>query len=162
MNLIKWNELYDNNKRLDNIFISKYKYDNQLFEKNCLELIIEISEFINETKIFKYWSKKASNKEKMLEEYADVITMILTFYGIKNMKIKELNYNYSNKDLLDLIYDLYELALELRVFLDEKILNEIFSLVIYIGKILKFKEKEIIEAIKNKQKIIEERLNSDY
>ena len=27
MNLIKWNELYKNNKRLDEIFIDKYKSD---------------------------------------------------------------------------------------------------------------------------------------
>ena len=161
MNLIKWNELYKNNKRLDEIFIDKYKSDKQLFQKNCLELLIEIGEFVNETKVFKYWSTKSPDKEKMLDEYADVITMILTFYGIKNLELKELNKTY-NKDILELIHDLYELSLRLNIFLDEEVLEEIFNLVLYIGKILEFKENEIIDSIENKQKIIEKRLNSDY
>ena len=80
MNISKWNKLYENNKRLDKIFIDKYQSDTKLFEKNCIELLVEISEFINETKVFKYWSVKTPNKDKMLEEYADVITMILTFF----------------------------------------------------------------------------------
>ena len=97
----------------------------------------------------------------MLDEYADVITMILTFYGIKNLELKELNKTY-NKDILELIHDLYELSLRLNIFLDEEVLEEIFNLVLYIGKILEFKENEIIDSIENKQKIIEKRLNSDY
>ncbi len=162
MNIIRWNKLYDNNKRLDKIFTEKYKSDNKLFEKNCIELLIEIGEFVNETKVFKYWSIKSPNKEKMLEEYADVITMILTFYGIKNMEIKELYKFYENKEILDIIHELYSLVLELRDSFKEEILEEIFSLVLYIGKFLKFTEEEVIMAIENKQRIIEKRLNSDY
>ena len=161
MNLIKWNELYKNNKRLDEIFIDKYKSDKQLFQKNCLELLIEIGEFVNETKVFKYWSTKSPDKAKMLDEYADVITMILTFYGMKNLELKDLNKEY-NKDILELIHDLYELSLKLKINLSEEMLYEILNLVLYIGKILKFNENEIIGSIENKQKIIEKRLNSDY
>ena len=161
MNINKWNKLYENNKRLDLIFVDKYKSDKQLFEKNCIELLVEIGEFVNETKVFKYWSQKKPSKEKMLEEYADVITMILTFYGLKNIEISELDKSY-DKGIIDLIHDLYELALQLNISLDENVLKEIFNLVLYIGNYLKFKDNEIIEAIDNKQKIIEKRLNSDY
>jgi len=161
MNITKWNELYENNKRLDKIFIDKYQSDTKLFEKNCIELLVEISEFINETKVFKYWSVKTPNKDKMLEEYADVITMILTFSGLKNMKIKE-KYKSYDMNLLDIIHELYSYSLKLRDNFNESVIEEIFSLVLYIGKKLNFSENDIIEAIKNKQKIIENRLNSDY
>lgn len=40
----------------------------KLCEKNGIELLVEIRKFINETKFFKYWSIKKSNKEKMLDE----------------------------------------------------------------------------------------------
>jgi len=161
MNITKWNELYENNKRLDKIFIDKYQSDTKLFEKNCIELLVEISEFVNETKVFKYWSVKTPNKDKMLEEYADVITMILTFSGLKNMKIKE-KYKSYDMNLLDIIHELYSYSLKLRDNFNESVIEEIFSLVLYIGKKLNFSENDIIEAIKNKQKIIENRLNSDY
>ena len=161
MNITKWNELYENNKRLDKIFIDKYQSDTKLFEKNCIELLVEISEFVNETKVFKYWSVKTPNKDKMLEEYADVITMILTFSELKNMKIKE-KYKSYDMNLLDIIHELYSYSVKLRDDFNELIIEEIFSLVLDFGKKLNFSENDIIEAIKNKQKIIENRLNSDY
>ena len=162
MNLIKWNELYENNKRLDKIFIDKYKNDSKLFEKNCIELMVEISEFINETKVFKYWTIKVPNKDKMLEEYADVITMILTFYREFNLKIKEKYEEFKEKDLLILIKETYKLALEFMELHNEKDLEKLFAFILYIGKILEFNENEVLDAINNKHKIIEKRLNSDY
>ena len=66
MDLIKWNKVYYNNKKLDEIFIDRYKKDKELFDKNCIELMVEVNEFVNETKVFKYWSVKTPNKEKIL------------------------------------------------------------------------------------------------
>ena len=161
MKIIKWSEIYKENQRIDKIFVEKYKDDNKLFEKNCIELLVEIGEFINETKIFKYWSQKQPNKEKMIEEYADVITMILTFYGLKGLEIKEIP-KLENKDLLDAINELYNLASKLKNYFEEALIEEIFKYVLYIGNTLNFNENEIINAIKIKQKIIEERLNNNY
>ena len=162
MNLVKWNEVYENNKRLDKIFIEKYSSDSKLFEKNIIELIIEIGEFVQETRVFKYWSNKKPNKEKMLEEYADVITMILTFYNELNLEIKPLNYEIKEKDLLLLIKKIYSLALELADSFNESVLEKLFCYILYIGQILNFNENEVLDAINNKQKIIAFRLNSDY
>ena len=162
MNLKQWNKLYENNKRLDKIFIDKYKNDSRLFEKNCIELIVEISEFVNETKIFKYWSIQNPNKDKMLEEYADVITMILTFYRELNLEIKDLYKEIKETDILVLIKKIYKITLELIESFNEINLKRLFVYIIYIGKVLEFPEEEVLEAIDNKQKIIELRLNSDY
>lgn len=160
MNLAKLSKVYRNNIYLDNIFKEKYKNDNKLVEKNGIELLVEIGEFINETKVFKYWTSKLPNKDKMLDEYADVITMILTFYHELNMDIEELNVNTKENDLLVLFKEIYNLALK---FLDNyKDLDKLFEIVIHIGNVLEFSEDEIINAIENKQKIIKERLNSDY
>lgn len=162
MNLAKWNKLYENNKRLDEIFINKYQNDKKLFEKNAIELMVEIGEFVNETKIFKYWTIKEPNKEKILEEYADVITMILSFYGIYNLDIKKTYPQIRENDILKLIMELFHKGYLFYQQNNKEVLEEIFYYTLHIGALLKFKETEIIEAIDNKQKIIKERLNSDY
>lgn len=162
MNLIKWNKMYSNNKYLDEIFISKYKNDNKLYQKNCVELMVEIGEFVNETKVFKYWTTKFPNKDKMLEEYADVITMILSFYGIYNLEIKETYNKIEETDILKVIMELYNKSYLFYKENNKDILEEIFNYTLYLGKLLNFNEDEILNAIENKQKIIELRLNSDY
>ena len=95
-----WEDIYKENKRLDIIFMSKYKEDSKIYEKNCIELMNEISEFANETKCFKYWSIKKMNKEKALEEYADVITMSLSFFTILNVKLEIIPHT----DTIDVLY----------------------------------------------------------
>ena len=162
MNINKWNKLYENNKKLDKIFIEKYKEDNRLFEKNCIEFLVEIGEFINETKVFKYWTIKKPNKEKMLEEYADVVTMILTFYGELDLEFNEIKDDILENDIIKLIQHLYEMAPNIYHSLNENLIRHIFLVVMHIGILLDLKEEEVIDAILNKQKIIEERLNSDY
>ena len=162
MNLHKWNEIYENNKKLDLIFLKKYQDDNQLFEKNCLELMVEIGEFVNETKVFKYWTIKKSDKNKVLEEYADVITMILTFYSVYNLSIKEFYPEIKETNILKLIMELYKKTYQFYEHNNKEIIEEIFYLTLYIGKILEFNEDEIFDAIDRKQKIIEQRLNNNY
>ena len=162
MDLIKWNKVYNQNIYLDEIFIDKYKNDNQLFDKNCLELLVEIGEFVNETKVFKYWTIKKPDKEKMLEEYADIITMILSFYREHNLNIKEYPFDIKESDIIKVIMELYKKATEFYEYNGKEILEEIFYYTLYIGNLLGFKEDEILNAIENKQKIIESRLNSDY
>ncbi len=162
MNLIRWNKIYQNNRYLDEIFIKKYQNDDRLYDKNCLELMVEIGEFVNETKVFKYWTIKNPNKDEMLEEYADVITMILSFYGLYNLEIQKLDYKIDENDILKIIMELYNKAYNFYKNKDKKLLEEIFQYILYIGKLLDLKEIEILDAIEKKQKIIEERLNSNY
>ncbi len=162
MNLTRWNKIYQNNRYLDEIFIKKYQNDDRLYDKNCLELMVEIGEFVNETKVFKYWTIKNPNKDEMLEEYADVITMILSFYGLYNLEIQKLDYKIGENDILKIIMELYNKAYKFYKNKDKKLLEEIFQYILYIGKLLDLKEIEILDAIEKKQKIIEERLNSNY
>ncbi len=161
MNIEKWKTIYDNNKRLDSLFYEKYKDDKDLFIKNCIELLVEIGEFTNETKMFKYWSSKQMNREKALEEYADVLTMILTFYGELNLEIKEPKKIFNN-NVLEVIIELYQESAKLVNKFNSSLLENIFSYAMHIGNLLDFKEAEVFCAIENKQIIIENRLNMDY
>ena len=160
MNLEKWNEIYLNNKRLDKIFYEKYKNDNELYRKNVIELLVELGEFVNETKIFKYWTIKEPEKNKVLEEYADVITMSLTFMSEFNLELDNQYLHIESNDKLELINYLYsKITLLMK---KENVIKDIFGNLLYLGELLNFNEEEILEAIETKHKIIKERLESDY
>ena len=161
----KYLELYERNKKLDDIFYKKYiNTDKQLYEKNCLELIVELCELANESRCFKYWSIKKPNKELLLEEYADCILMSLYFfneYNIEQIEIVDIN---TNGDILFMFNELIRMCTLLmnRINVSDKLIKNIFSYLIYIGKLLNLNENEIIDACYKKIIKNEERLNSDY
>ena len=158
----KWNKIYENNKRLDKIFYEKYKSDEKIFRKNCLEFLTELGEFLNETKVFKYWSIKKPIKEKVLEEYADNLTICLTFFREKEITLKRRYYHTKKTDVLEIANDLYGLISFIMYHCSKDLLENIFGNLLYLGSLLGINEDEAITAIEKKHKIIEERLNSDY
>ena len=156
---MNWNDIYVKNKILDEIFYEKFKYDNKMFEKNCIELIVEIAEFANESRCFKYWAKKSINKDDVLEELADCIMMCLYFYNYLNIEEIEIrNYNFSN-DILISLNDIFKLSTLLIDNIDKENVIKIFNYLIYIGKLLNLSEEEIYNAcLKKTRKKIRRRL----
>ncbi len=158
---MNWNDVYQKNKKLDLIFEEKFKNDEKMFEKNCIELIVEIAEFTNETRCFKYWSKKKIDKEDLLEELADSIMICLYFYnylGIENIEVKNLDLV---DDILVCINNLFKLSTEVLENLTKELIEKIFNYLIYIGKMLNLTEKEILEACIMKINKQEKRLESN-
>lgn len=154
-----WNDIYIINKDLDQIFYAKFSEDNEIYEKNCIEFLVELGEFVNETKCFKYWSIKKAEYDKLLEELADVFTMLMTFYNFANEDFKVPLILKKDKNLLLLINETYYLGTKLYKELSEKLLNDILTNLLLIARLLNISEKEIIEAIEKKQFILYERLN---
>ena len=143
---MNWNEIYIKNKRLDDIFFEKFKNDEKMVEKNCIELIVEIAEFANESRCFKYWSNKSMKKEETLEELADCIMVCLYFYNYLNIdEVKIKTYDFSS-DILICLNDVFKLSTLLIDNVNEKIVIKIFSYLIYIGSLINLEEKEIYEA----------------
>ena len=153
MDLKRWNKLYENNKKLDDIFKDKYKNDNKLYEKNEIELLVEIGEFINETKFFKYWTNKKPDKNKILDEYADVITMILTFYHELDIDMKKYYLEIEETDLLVLVSEIYKLAIYFIESDLEEDLEELFKYVLYVGTIKKVDQIERAIIFDNRKTI---------
>ena len=159
---MNWNDIYIKNKRLDDIFFEKFKNDEKMFEKNCIELIVEIAEFANESRCFKYWSNKPMKKEETLEELADCIMICLYFYNYLNIdKVKIKTYDFSS-DILVCLNDIFKLSTLLIDNIDEEIVIKIFSYLIYIGSLVNLEEKEIYEACLKKIKKQEKRLEEGY
>ena len=160
MNVVKWNEIYHNNQKLDKIFYDKYQSDSKIYEKNVIEFLVELGEFVNETKVFKYWTIKKADKNKVLEEYADTITMCLTFMREFKEELDDSYLHIETIDILEVINYLYSrITLLMR---RENVIKDIFYNLLYLGNLFEFKEEEVLEAINNKHKIIKNRLESDY
>lgn len=158
----KWNLVYKENIMLDSMFDQKYSDLNDMYNKNCIELLIEFGEFINETKCFKYWTTKKPNIENVYEEAADVICMILYFYNYYNIESVKSSRMHMSNDVIYEINTLYNEMTKLLVKGNSTCTKKIFIRFIHICKLLNMSEEEIVNACYKKININRERLNSDY
>ncbi|MCQ2795554.1 MAG: dUTP diphosphatase [Bacilli bacterium] len=125
------------------------------FYSRLLALIVELGEFANETRCFKYWSfKKASPKEVVLEEYADGLHFILSLGVIVKDKktIYEIKKN-KEYNLVTAILDAYQESLKLKDNYSkkqyEKAMNSYLNLIAYLG----YTPKEVKDAYLSKLKV---------
>ena len=161
----QYNDIYNRNKKLDDIFMNKYMdAEKKYYEKNCLELIVELCELANESKCFKYWPVKKPNKELVLEEFADSLLMVFYMFNTYNIdSVSTIDVDMSD-DVLELFNILIRMCTNLmdRDNVDELFLKGIFTKLIHIGKLLELSDDEIINACYKKIIKNEERLSSDY
>ena len=157
-------EVYITESKIDDMFSSRYGdiSHGEVFNKNCIELLVELGEFINETKCFKYWSIKKPNKELILDELADVLKMLMTFLHVINEEIKEYEVNDIDCDLMTLINNTYVMATDIMNNISEELIDSMFKNVLGIAYKLELNKKEIIDAIIKKQQVVCNRLNSEY
>lgn len=64
---------------LDEVIINNFGLHNEvLINDKIISLEVELSEFANEVRFFKYWSKKEMNRKKALFEYVDALHFFLS------------------------------------------------------------------------------------
>ena len=105
-----------------NLYNQQEKLDKEIQEKHdvsysstrndrFLAFLVELGEFANATRCFKFWSYKPSeSKERLLDEFADGLHFILSIGIDLNLKIEEIeaeNVNDENKKTTDYILDTY-------------------------------------------------------
>jgi dimeric dUTPase (all-alpha-NTP-PPase superfamily) len=161
----EYNDIYNRNKKLDDIFINKYiNTENKYYEKNCLELIVELCELANESKCFKYWTIKKPDMNLVLEEFADCLLMVLYMFNTYDIdSVSTIDVDMS-LNILEEFNVLIRMCTNLmsRDNINEMFLKEIFTRLIHIGSLLELNDNDIVEACYKKIIKNEERLNSDY
>jgi len=78
---MNWDQLYKTQKELDTYIIKKQAIptEQKVFLDKILALFVELGELANETRCFKFWSKKERNeREVILEEFVDGVHFILS------------------------------------------------------------------------------------
>ena len=85
------------------------------FSRRLLSLLVELGEFANETRCFKYWSLKGpSPKEKILDEYADGLHFLLSLGIPLGVTTYKHYFKVEEKDLTSALLNVYKEAIKLR------------------------------------------------
>ncbi len=145
MNYKIFNEVYESNKELDQMFDDHF-IDPDMYKKNQLELLVEIGELANETRYFKYWSNKPIDITLVKGEYVDCIIMTLYFFNKMNISLEEKFNEVDDYDKVEIFARLYKLASEFYYNNDKDIIKEIFVTLIKLGYLIGFNNDDIIDA----------------
>ncbi|MBE6134439.1 MAG: dUTPase [Erysipelotrichaceae bacterium] len=117
------------------------------FERRVLALLVELGEFANETRCFKYWSFKApSPKEKILDEYADGLHFLLSLgipLGVSQYKHY---FHVREKDLTLALHMVYKDVCELREHYDAEHYAKAFADYLNIIPLFDYSSNEVVEA----------------
>lgn len=144
-------EIYEKEKIINSYFRKKYNYNtSEIFYKQVLELLCELSEFAYETKCFKYWkNEKQSNMDITIPEFADCLMITLYFCDLANIneiKIEDIE----GMDMVQLFIETYKLASSLSMDLEKEKLLKILSYLVAISKLLNYTDDELNNYCINK------------
>ncbi|WP_059171358.1 dUTP diphosphatase [Bacillus sp. FJAT-27445] len=137
--------------------------DQDLFDQKVLALLVEVGELANETRCFKFWSKKPSSpRETILEEFVDGIHFILSlgieagFTGsITFTKNGEAN---ATKQFIKVFDDISAF----RKNRAESEYRRMFDSYMHLANLLGFTGADIEEAYCMKNEVNYERQQNDY
>jgi dimeric dUTPase (all-alpha-NTP-PPase superfamily) len=137
--------------------------DQAMHRKKMVAFFVELGEFINEERSFKYWSRKKTNdRHKVIEEYIDGLHFILSI-GL------HINYDFEGHKEFVVEGDLYESYIHLFEALGIFVKTEsvwdfrkVFSLFLRISDILEISEDEIVTVYNEKNAINHQRQDNSY
>ena len=115
--------------------------------RRTLALLVEIGEFANATRCFKYWSNKPSEAQDIvLDEYVDGLHFFLSLGIDIGVSKKEYNHTKHAKDLTEQVLEVYRLATIFYKKQDEKSYIKAFQAFINITPLLKVRWSTVEKA----------------
>ena len=110
--LCELTDLYKKQKELD---LEIAKNHNVTYKstrnKRTLALLVELGEFANATRTFKYWSNKGpESKERVLDEFADGLHFILSLGIDQGFEVDSIEVEDDDSSLTDTLLKTYELT----------------------------------------------------
>ena len=102
-------EMYQKQLELDNEIASNHHISyEETKDKRLLALLVELGEFANATRTFKFWSFKPSeSKERVLDEFADGLHFLLSLGLAYNYQLDSIEVEDSEGDLTSAILQSY-------------------------------------------------------
>ncbi|CDQ18252.1 Dimeric dUTPase, all-alpha-NTP-PPase (MazG) superfamily [Halobacillus karajensis] len=160
---MNWNFLYDMQRKLDEYIEDQHQIERgDKVEEKVLALLVELGELANETRCFKFWSKKGpSEKTVILEEYVDGVHFLLSL-GL------DLGHRYAfsplknSESVTKAFLRVYQCVETMRENRDKESYVAAFSSYLALGRSLGITEQELIEAYEKKNAINFERQDQGY
>ncbi|MCA0171632.1 dUTP diphosphatase [Bacillus sp. RAR_GA_16] len=159
---MNFERLFTLQKQLDDRIVQEHKLEDvSLFESKLLALKVEVGELANETRCFKYWSKKApSPKETILEEYVDGIHFILSLgleLGVTSFG------DFPEKAAESEVQAFHEVYLAIdRLTEKPEAYHRLMKSYLTLGKTIGLQYEEINEAYLKKNKVNHNRQDQGY
>ena len=102
-------EMYQKQFELDQEIASNHHISyEETKDKRLLALLVELGEFANATRTFKFWSFKPSeSKERVLDEFADGLHFLLSLGLAYNFRLDSIEVEKSTDDLTGAILESY-------------------------------------------------------
>lgn len=141
-------KIFDANKILDEKFLSINKDKKNIINCNKIELMAELMELANSSRVFKYRKNEPMDYEDALYEYVDWLLMIFFFFDISDEKIK-INKCDNAIETTELILELIDMY-NWFINKDMNNLNEILEKYILLWEKIWFKENDITRAALDK------------
>lgn len=133
------------------------------FSRRLLALLVELGEFANETRCFKYWSYKApSPKEVILDEYADGLHFFLSLGIPLGVSTYRHYFRVEEKDLTQAILNVYRLAIELDEEYTVEQYAKAFGAYLNLIPLFDYGEDEVLEAYVKKLSTNHKRQEDHY
>jgi len=157
-------QLFQMQKTLDQYIEKNMNIQEDVFQEKGLALLIELSELANETRCFKFWSKKGpSERAVILEEYVDSIHFLLSL-GIEKgfSDLKEWPTAHVEGDLTSLFLETSNAILHFLKNPSHEIYKKVWVLYGAIAERLGFSNEEVLTAYIDKNKTNYERQQNGY
>lgn len=151
-------------KQLDEEIAASHQVDYEsTFSRRILALLVELGEFANETRCFKYWSYKGpSPKETILDEYADGLHFLLSLgipLGVSEYKHY---FHVAEKDLTKAIVQVYEDVAKLHEEYTVENYAKAFRDYLNIIPLFDYSSEEVVEAYLKKLSTNHQRQKDHY
>lgn len=157
--------LFNKQRELDTYIEDNLESANRddLFRKKILALQVEIGELANETRCFKFWSRKGPSEQNViLEEYVDGLHFILSVGLDKGLTYTSSPLDDNGIDQTDSFLALYR---SIGAFYSEPVqetYNTLFQSFLQLGQQLGFTESSILEAYQEKNEVNHTRQDEGY
>lgn len=157
-------ELFDIQKQLDNKILKEHGLEeDNLLQPKTLALLVELGELANETRCFKYWSKKGpSPQEVILEEYVDCLHFILSIGLHEGYRDISLSQRDLQQEKTEIFLDIYRKTNQLQEESTKEKYIELFETFLALGNKLGFCWEEVHQAYLKKNEVNHKRQENGY
>lgn len=159
-----WELLFEKQVKLDAYISNNHNLNKaDLFEQKILALLVELGELANETRCFKFWSKKERNEDSVIiEEYVDNIHFLLSLGLEKNLQFKEIDYDKKAVGETIQFNYLFQSVNHFREDATETNYLTLFRAYLQLADILGFSNEAIMKAYDDKNVVNFERQDQGY
>ncbi|AKX33890.1 dUTP diphosphatase [Spiroplasma litorale] len=142
----------------------KLSLNEEIDNNKIIALIVEISEFINECRAFKYWSNKpSSDKSIVLEEFVDSLHFIISIGN--DIVFNFSNYKYNAWDKKDINYwsiEMYKSIMSFQGFRSHKNYSSLLNTFMNCMNILDFSSDDVLNSYNKKNETNFKRQDNNY